>query len=85
MYDAPRKTVELQVENKLMDAIIDKFGPDVATYACDQHSFRVEAQVSVGTTFFNWVFGFHGKVRIKNPVSVQEEYKKLVFEAMESL
>ena len=85
MYDAPRQTVELQVDNELMDAIIDKFGTNVTTYACDQHSFRVEATVSVGTTFYNWVFGFNGKVKIRNPESVKEEYKKRVLDAAKGL
>lgn len=81
MYDAPRQTVELQVENSLMDAIIDKFGPNVTTYACDQNSFRVEANISVGTTFYNWIFGFQGKVKIRNPENVKEEYRQLVLNA----
>lgn len=85
MYDAPRQTVELQVDNNLMDAIIDKFGPDVTTYACDQHSFRVEANVSVGTTFYNWIFGFQGKVKIRNPENARVEYKKRILAALESV
>lgn len=85
MYDAPRQTVELQVDNGLMDAIIDKFGNDVTVYACDQHSFRVEATVSTGTTFYNWIFGFQGKVRIKKPESIREEYKRLVLNAAQNL
>ena len=85
MYDAPRAKVELQVDNGLMDAIIDKFGLAVTTYACDQNSFRVEATVSVGTTFYNWVFGFNGKVKIRNPESVKEEYKKRVLDAAKEL
>ncbi len=85
MYNAPRQEVELQVENNLMDAIIDKFGADVTTYACNQHSFRVIAEVAVGTVFYNWVFGFHGQVKIKAPESVKTEYKRLVFQAAEDL
>ncbi len=85
MYDAPRQTVELQVDNGLMDAIIDRFGNDVTVYACDQHSFRVEATVSTGTTFYNWIFGFQGKVRIKKPENIREEYKRLVLNAAQNL
>ena len=85
MYDASREKVELQVDNRLMDAIIDKFGPSVTTYACDQTSFRVEANVSVGTTFYNWVFGFAGQVKIRKPDSVKEEYKRLVLNAAEHI
>lgn len=85
MYDADRCEVELQVENSLMDAIIDKFGTEVTTYPCDQHSFRVVANVAVGTVFYNWIFGFNGKVRIKAPVNVKEEYRRLVLDAAESI
>ncbi len=85
MYDAPRQTVELQVDNTLMDAIIDKFGSDVITYACDQNSFRVEANVSIGTTFFIWVFGFRGKVKIRRPESVKDEYKEMVLASYHAL
>ena len=85
MYDADRYEVELQVDNDMMDAIIDKFGTDVTTYACDQHSFRVVATVSVGTTFYNWVFGFRGKVRIKGPEAVRLAYEERVREAAEAL
>ncbi len=85
MYDAPRQTVELQVENSLMDAIVDKFGPNVTTYACDQNSFRVEANISVGTTFYNWIFGFQGKVKIRNPENVKEEYRQLVLNAAQNI
>lgn len=85
MYDAPREKVELQVDNGLMDAVIDKFGTGVTTYACDQNSFRVEATVSVGTTFYNWVFGFKGRVKIRNPERIKEAYKKLVLDAARGL
>ena len=85
MYDAPRQEVELQVDNSLMDAMIDRFGPDVTTYACDQQSFRVVETVAVGTVFFNWIFGFGGKVKIRAPESVKEKYKRLVLAAAENL
>lgn len=83
MYNAPRKEVELVCDNGVMDAIIDRFGPNVETYACDQQNFRVIAEVAVGTVFFNWVFGFGGRVRIKAPEDVKEKYKVQVQKAAE--
>lgn len=85
MYNAPRIEVELVCDNGVMDAIIDRFGPDVETYACDQQNFRVIAEVAVGTVFFNWIFGFNGKVKIKAPEDVKEQYKDQVFKAAEML
>lgn len=84
MYNAPRKEVELVCDNGVMDAIIDKFGPDVETYACDQHNFRVIAEIAIGSVFFNWIFGFGGLVKIKAPEDVKEEYKKQVLKAADA-
>ena len=78
MYNAPRKEVELLCDNGVMDAIIDQFGPNVHTYAGDLQNFRVVEEVAVGKVFFNWIFGFEGKVRIKGPEDVKEQYRKMV-------
>ena len=85
MYNAPRREVELVCDNGVMDAIIDRFGPDVETYACDQQNFRVITEVAVGTVFFNWVFGFGGLVKIKAPEDVKEQYKVQVLRAADLL
>ena len=83
MYNAPRREVELICDNGVMDAIIDQFGPNVDTYACDQQNFRVIAEIAVGKVFFNWIFGFEGKVRIKAPEDVKQQYKNQVLKAAE--
>lgn len=84
MYDAPRKEVELVCDNGVMDAIVDRFGPDVEIYACDQRHFRVITEIAIGTVFFNWIFGFGGLVSIKAPEDVKEQYKKQVFKAVQA-
>lgn len=81
MYNAPREEVELLCDNGVMDAIIDRFGPNVQTYAGDLQNFRVIEEVAVGNVFFNWIFGFEGKVKIKGPESVRLQYQKMVEEA----
>lgn len=85
MYNGERKKIELICENDLMDAIIDKFGKDVTVLANDMKSFRVMVNTSSGTVFYSWVFGFGGKVSIKAPEEVRDEYAKMVFEAAEAL
>ena len=82
MYNAPRAEVELLCDNSVMDAIIDRFGPDVQTYAGDLQNFRVIEEIAVGKVFFNWIFGFEGKVRIKGPESVKKQYREMVMSAM---
>lgn len=71
MYNAPRKEVKLLGDNSVMNEIIASFGSDVQTYAGDLQNFRVMEEVAVGKVFFNWLFGFEGKVRIKASENVK--------------
>ncbi len=76
MFNAPLAEVELLCDKSLMDAMVDRFGPDVRTHEEDAEHFRVVEEVAVGTVFFNWIFGFEGKVRILGPENVKEEYQR---------
>ena len=68
-----------------MKTMIDRFGENVKTLAYDMTSFRLITEVSVSPTFFGWVFGFDGKVKILGPKNVKEQYCKMISEAMNSL
>ena len=76
------KEIEMQVDNSLMDVIIDVFGLNVTTYACDQNSFRVITNVGINQLYYNWIFGFQGKIKIKGPESIRQEYERLVRNAL---
>ena len=78
MYGSECQEVELICDNSVIDAIIDRFGTDVTIYACDMSTFRVIVRVAVSHIFFSWIFGFGGKVRIKAPESVKDEYAVMV-------
>ncbi len=78
MYNTEPQTVELICDNDLMDAIIEKFGCDVRTYAYSLSAFKAEVEVAVSHVFYSWVFGFGGKVRINAPTSVKDEYAEMV-------
>lgn len=67
-----------------MDAIIDKFGEAVQTYAYDLKSFKAEVNIAVSHVFFSWVFGFGGRVKIHSPEKVKSDYAEMVKEAYES-
>ena len=61
-----------------MDSMIDRFGENVKVYANDMESFRIIVKVSVSHIFFSWIFGFGGKVKIKSPLNVKEDYAQMV-------
>ena len=78
MYNSGTKTVELICDNCVMDAIIDRFGESVQTYANDMETFRAVVDIAVNHVFFGWLFGFEGKVKIKSPEDVKEKYRKMI-------
>ena len=85
MFGTEHRTVDLICSNDVMDAILDKFGKDVTTYAYDMENFRAEVEVVPSKVFFSWIFGFEGKVRINGPADVKEEYKEMVLKVAEGL
>ena len=85
MFSGDEVEVDLQCDNSLMKTMIDHFGENVKTLAYDMTSFRLITEVSVSPTFFGWVFGFDGKVKILGPKNVKEQYYKMISEAMNSL
>ena len=85
MYNGHRKEIELICDNDVMDAIIDKFGKEVKVLANDMKSFRVIVNTAVGSVFYSWIFGFAGKVSIKSPEEIRDEYKQLVLDAASKL
>ena len=74
----------MQVDNSLMGEIIDRFGHDITTYACDQQSFRVITTVGLGPAFYSWVFGLQGKVKLREPDFVCKEYNSMICRAAEA-
>lgn len=85
MYNKEPQMVELICDNDLMDAIIDKFGCDVKTYAYSMSAFKVEIELAASHVFYAWVFGFGGKVKILGPKNVKDEYAGMVKSAARDL
>ena len=81
MYSTDREVVSLICDNDCMDALIDRFGEDVRTYAYDMEHFKAEVEIAISKVFFSWVFGFDGKVVIEGPMKVKDDYSKMVYQA----
>ncbi|EGG80253.1 hypothetical protein HMPREF0992_02598 [Lachnospiraceae bacterium 6_1_63FAA] len=79
------KKLDQYSSNDLMDAIIDRFGEDVVTYANDMESFRAVVNVAVSHVFYSWVFGFCGKVKIKGPEEIKLRYIEMLDNAIKGL
>ncbi|MCD7744151.1 MAG: WYL domain-containing protein [Lachnospiraceae bacterium] len=84
MFDTEEPVkVTLYCERPLMKHVIDQFGMDVETEIVDENGFIVHAEICASPTFYRWVFGWNGKMKILAPDSVLEEYHEMARKALE--
>ena len=76
--------VELQCETFIMNATVDHFGTKVLTEEIDDNHFKATVTVSPSPTFYRWVFGWNGAMKILGPESVKAEYQKMLMNSLES-
>ena len=51
-----------------------KFGMGISTRSVGKDKFRVKVKVCTGPTFYRWIFGSGGKIKIEGPKEVRDEY-----------
>ena len=84
MYGSEETTeVELLCETELMKAIVDQFGQKVKTEETDENHFKACVTVCPSPTFYSWVFGWQGKMKILRPESVVKGYREMLQRALE--
>ena len=76
MFGGETVPVTMVFQNRMMGAVMDRFGRDVVVMKEDDRHFRVTVSVAVSNQFYGWVFGLGKAVRIVGPESVKEGMKK---------
>lgn len=76
MYGGDVKHVTLRVSNRMMGAIIDKFGRQNYAHPVDDRHFEVTVSVAISPQFYGWVFGLKNYVTIVSPQDVVEGMKE---------
>lgn len=84
MYDGPLLDVTLKCENEMMKTIIDRFGEDVDTKIIDSRHFTAKVSVMASKTFYGWVFGMGGSIRITAPAEAVGAYREMIERAAKS-
>ena len=74
--------VVLECKNERLRNVIDHFGEDVETWIADDYHFRVRVQVADSSTFYSWVFGFVGNIRIVEPAMAVKKYRKMLHKGL---
>ena len=76
MYGGELENVTLELDDKLIGVIYDKFGEDTKIVRTGETMVAASVKVQVSPTFFGWLFQFAGEMKILSPDKVIEEYKK---------
>ena len=76
MYGGELENVTLELDDKLIGVIYDKFGEDPTIVRTGETMVAASVKVQVSPTFFGWLFQFAGEMKILSPDKVIEEYKK---------
>ena len=86
MFDTDQpEEVQLLCHVSTMKHVIDHFGVDVETEPVDEERFRANILVCTSSTFYRWIFGFNGKMRILGPELVKTAYQEMLRKALEEL
>ena len=82
MYDGDPVEVRLGCRNDLAKYVVDRFGDKLETKPLSSESFEVTVEVALSPTFYGWLFGFAGGIRILGPSEVIAEYNEMLNSAL---
>lgn len=76
MYGGREEIVTLQLPNRLIGVVIDRFGKEVDIRPMGEDCFRVRVRVALSGQFYGWLTGIGKEVEIISPSAVKESYQK---------
>lgn len=82
MFGGEEVLIQLQFDNSLVNAVVDRFGKDVVIGKKDENSFCIWIKVAVSSAFFAWISQFGSKVKILSPQNVVEHFKNYLKEIL---
>ena len=77
MYGGNEETVTLECTADLAGVIIDRFGEDITFFGSGDR-FSIAASVIISNNFYGWLMQFGGKIKIKSPAYVRDDFAKLL-------
>lgn len=85
MMSGETEEIFLEFDSSVIDAMADRFGHEMDITSISKTTCRALVNAQPNNVFFSWIFGFEGKVRIKAPTSIQNQYIKMVSKEMARL
>lgn len=83
MFAGDEVSVKLECRNDLMKYVIDRFGMKFETEPATGETTYCYVDVCLSPTFYGWVFGFKGKIKIISPDYAIKEYKQMAMQVFE--
>lgn len=83
MFGGETRSVELQFAPEMLDDMYDKFGEQIRV-GKSEDNYIITVPIQISPTFFSWVAGSRGKVRILSPQSVKERFAEFLKEIKEN-
>ena len=80
MFAGEEETVKLEVHNRLIGVMIDRFGKDIMIIPAGKEHFRINIKVAVSSQFLGWIFALGKDVKILGPKTVVEKMQEEVRE-----
>ena len=78
MFGGNEQEIELQFAPSMLDDVFDKFGEEIKVVKVDDNTYRIKSPIQVSKTFFAWIVGTQGKMRILSPQAVCEQFNAFV-------
>lgn len=78
MFGGDEQEIDFQFDSDMLDNVFDKFGEEVNIVKVDNNTYRLKVPIQVSKTFFAWVVGTQGKMRILAPQTVCEQFNAFV-------
>ncbi len=72
-----RTEVTLLCGNRVLDALIDRFGTDAKVSPSGEEKFEAVVSTAADPAFYGWVFQWAGDVKILGPAAVAGEYRQM--------
>lgn len=82
MHSGHRQQVTLELDQKLLNVAMDRFGQDAHYRKGKNETIIVSAQVEVSPTFLSWVLCFGRQAKILEPESASAALQELAREAL---
>ncbi len=78
MFGGEEQEVDLQFDSAMLDDVFDKFGEEVNIVKVSDSTYRLKVPIQISKTFFAWVVGTQGKMRILAPQVVCDQFNEFV-------